>query len=174
MIDRTTSGTREKNCCPWVGIGFLAGWGLFLLVIVTSLVHFSFTIGSETDDLQRELIDLVHEQSKAWNEGDIDTFMKAYWQDDGLTFSSGGEVHRGWTTTRDRYKSRYPDRKTMGTLRFDHLEVQPLGEGVALMLGDWHLERERPVGGNFTLVWRKMGGEWVIIHDHSSSKPSSQ
>jgi ketosteroid isomerase-like protein len=37
------------------------------------------------------------------------------------------------------------------------------------MLGEWRLEREvEPVGGNFTLVFRKVDGRWLIIHDHTS------
>jgi hypothetical protein len=28
------------------------------------------------------------------------------------------------------------------------------------------------VGGNFSLVFRRIGGTWVIIHDHTSLKKS--
>jgi hypothetical protein len=36
-------------------------------------------------------------------------------------------------------------------------------------LGEWKLERdEEPVSGNFSLVFRKIDGRWVIVHDHTS------
>ena len=81
--------------------------------------------------------------------------MDAYWRSDKLTFSSGGKTTRGWEATRDQYLKNYPDRKTMGTLKFTELEVQQLDDKAALMLGRWHLTRDQPVGGNFSLVWQK-------------------
>ena len=57
----------------------------------------------------------------------------------------------------------------MGKLTFSDLETQELGSEAMLMLGKWHLEREAPVGGNFSLVWKRIDGKWVIVHDHSSA-----
>lgn len=117
-------------------------------------------------DLLRAVLD---KQVEDWNRGDIEGFMQAYWKDEGLTFSSGGRTTRGWKAARDRYFKAYPDRETMGKLTFSKLEVTPLGEDAALMLGRWRLEWGEPVGGNFSLVWRRVDGKWVIIHDHTSA-----
>ena len=95
--------------------------------------------------------------------------MQAYWKSDKLTFSSGGKTQRGWEATRDHYLASYPDRKTMGKLKFSELEVERVSSEAALMLGRWRLDRDKPAAGNFSLVWRKIDGQWVIIHDHSSS-----
>jgi ketosteroid isomerase-like protein len=123
-----------------------------------------------TEPVSTELERIVLEQSDAWNRGDIDAFMTGYWNDPSLTFSSGGETHRGWQDTRDRYLKKYPNRSVMGKLTFSKLETESLSDSAAIMLGNWHLERDKPVGGNFTLVWRKIDGKWLIIHDHSSAK----
>ena len=117
---------------------------------------------------------ILSEQCDAWNRGDIATFMEAYWKSPDLTFSSGGATTRGWEATRDRYLKRYPDRATMGTLEFSQLEVRMLGDEAALMLGRWQLQREEPDGGNFSLVWQKIDGIWVIIHDHTSVTPAAK
>ena len=112
-----------------------------------------------------------------WNAGDIDGFMRVYWRSPKLSFSSGGKVTRGWQKTLDGYKSRYPDAATMGKLSFSSLEVTELGDSAALVLGKWHLERKPPlesVGGNFSLVFRKMDGEWLIIHDHTSTQKKEE
>ncbi len=132
------------HCCPF------SGWS------------------QERSELLAELTHIVEDQAAAWNRGDIDGYMQAYWHNDQLTFSSGGETHRGWETTRQRYLSRYPTRDSMGKLRFDQLEVKQLGANAAIMLGQWHLQRELPIGGNFTLVWQRLDGRWLIIHDHTS------
>ena len=126
--------------------------------------------GRPTDDLFDELEDVLQKQAAAWNRGDIDGFMEHYWKSDDLTFSSGGKTTRGWQTTKDNYKLRYPTRERMGRLTFDQLEAFPLGETAALLLGHWHLDRTGPVGGNFSLVFRKIDGAWVIVHDHTSRK----
>jgi ketosteroid isomerase-like protein len=122
------------------------------------------------DDLLDALEGILDVQAAAWNRGDIDGFMEHYWKSDELTFSSGGKTTRGWQTTKDNYKLRYPTRERMGHLTFDQLEVFPLGDTAALLLGHWHLDRNGPVGGNFSLVFRKFDGAWVIVHDHTSRK----
>jgi beta-aspartyl-peptidase (threonine type) len=58
----------------------------------------------------------------------------------------------------------------MGHLDFSELEITPLGNDAALILGRWHLNRDAgPVGGIFTLVARRFPEGWRIIHDHTST-----
>jgi beta-aspartyl-peptidase (threonine type) len=116
-----------------------------------------------------EIPAIIARQADAWNRGDIDGFMDAYWRSPELTFSSGGTVVRGWDGTLDRYRRRYPDRKAMGQLKFFNLELIPLGRDAALVLGKWRLDRADAVGGTFTLIWRRIDGRWVIVHDHTSA-----
>jgi beta-aspartyl-peptidase (threonine type) len=112
---------------------------------------------------------VLRAQQDAWNGGDVRAFMDHYWKSDDLTFSSGGKTTRGWQATFDRYRERYPTREKMGRLTLSGLEITPLGDAAALVLGEWKLDRQsEPVGGNFTLVLRKIDGRWVIAHDHTS------
>ena len=117
---------------------------------------------------------LLQQQVKDWNAGDIDGFMRPYWQSDQLTFSSGGNVTRGFQATLEGYKERYPDKKTMGSLTFDSLEFLPLGSEAMQVLGVWKLDRdEDPIRGRFTLVLRHFPEGWKIVHDHTSKTPSA-
>jgi ketosteroid isomerase-like protein len=126
---------------------------------------------STTPSIERELTEILETQRDAWNRGDIDAFLVPYWKSDQLTFSSGGEVRRGFEATRARYLKTYPDRKAMGQLEFSALEVTPLGTQSAMVLGNWKLTREAgPLGGNFTLVLQRFSGAWKIIHDHTSRR----
>ena len=57
----------------------------------------------------------------------------------------------------------------MGKLSFLNLEVTPLNTRAAFVLGEWHLSPEsEDLGGIFTLVLRRIGEQWVIVHDHTS------
>ncbi|MFO0013159.1 MAG: YybH family protein [Planctomycetota bacterium] len=127
-----------------------------------------FLRAEDTDDSET-MHAILNRQAEAWNRGDIEAFMGAYWKSPELTFSSGGETTRGWDDTLARYRKRYPDTAAMGKLAFSALETQMLGRDAALTLGRWELKRQEPARGNFSLVWRKVDGTWRIIHDHSSS-----
>jgi ketosteroid isomerase-like protein len=112
---------------------------------------------------------VLRAQQDAWNGGDVQAFMDHYWKSDDLTFSSGGKTTRGWQATLAGYLERYPTREKMGRLTLNGLEITPLGDAAALVLGQWKLDGlGEPVGGNFTLVLRKINGRWVIVHDHTS------
>lgn len=132
-------------------------------------------VRSDDDELTDAIEAILNEQAAAWNAGDIDTFMKHYWKSDGLTFSSGGRTTRGWETTKENYKQRYPTKERMGNLSFGAIEVSALGDAAALVLGRWHLHREpAPIGGNFSLVFRRIDGSWVIVHDHTSQEKPAE
>jgi beta-aspartyl-peptidase (threonine type) len=124
---------------------------------------------AQGDSIRTAVESVLRAQEEAWNRGDLDAFMEHYWNSDSLAFSSGGKTTRGWTETLNGYRERYPTREKMGRVRFDNLEITPLGDSAALVLGQWNLEREsEPVSGNFSLVLRKFDDRWLIVHDHTS------
>jgi ketosteroid isomerase-like protein len=109
-------------------------------------------------------------QQAAWNRGDVDSFIVGYWESPELTFSGSGGVARGFEGVRARYKKNYPDKAAMGELAFSDLEFHFLGADGALVLGKWHLRREKgDIGGVFSLVWQQFPEGWKIIHDHTST-----
>jgi uncharacterized protein (TIGR02246 family) len=121
---------------------------------------------------------VLNAQQSAWNRGDVDAFLLGYWHSNDLTFSGSSGVSRGWDAVLARYKKNYPDRAAMGQLDFSELEFRFLGPDAALVLGRWHLKREKDdLGGVFTLVWQRFPDGWKIIHDHTSAvaptKPNS-
>lgn len=123
---------------------------------------------NETDE--EEIERLLLQQSSDWNAGSIDQFMKIYWKSEKLTFSSGGKTTRGWDATRDGYKKRYPNKEAMGTLTFSELELTRLDANAFQVLGTWALQRDKdPIGGRFTLILKRFGRDWRIVHDHTSA-----
>lgn len=163
----------SNSLLSWA-VGFVLFLGMFgllnsLLGSLSANTIAPVQLPARLDDrLGDHLHGILGVQQAAWNRGDIRQFMDAYWNDEALTFSSGGKTTRGWQATYDRYKSRYPDRTAMGQLTFDALETSRIDEQAALTLGNWKLDKDQPARGNFSLVWKRIDGEWKIVHDHSS------
>lgn len=117
------------------------------------------------------IIKVLLAQEKAWNSGDIDTFVQAY-KDSPDTLFLSGNVNRGFAGMAESYHHQYPSRAAMGTLAFSELEVRPLDERFALCIGKYHLERSKKEGGNadglFSLVFEKTDKGWKIVVDHTT------
>jgi ketosteroid isomerase-like protein len=124
--------------------------------------------GRSGDDSERQIRSVLKTQVGAWNRGDVDAFMTGYWKSPELAFVSGDQMTLGWQATLDRYHQRYPTRDAMGELAFSELRVRELSNDAALVSGRWQLDREEPIGGRFTLLFRKLGGRWIIVYDHTS------
>ena len=134
----------------------------FLLVISTLLIH-----GQNSDE--RAIRDVLANQLACWNNGDLECFMEGYWKSEDLVFIGSKGVTYGWQQTLDNYKKAYPDQSAMGTLTFDLILLEPLSEDFWSVIGKWSLKRtdDNPEG-HFSLIFRRLGDEWVIVSDHSS------
>ena len=154
-----------KQCIIYtIGFALFAVLSGCVLQVGTVRTQLDLTLTNPSTQIRN----ILGRQVADWNRGDIESFMHAYWQSPDLTFSSGGRITRGWQNTLDNYHQRYPNRKVMGHLEFSFLEITPIEIGAALVLGRWYLDRDEPIGGAFSLVFRKVHGRWVIVHDHTS------
>lgn len=139
--------------------------GLFCLGLVVSC---STHTAKEKSDLD-EIVELMGQQEKAWNNADIEGFMKPYWQSDSLVFIGSRGITYGWLTTLNNYKKSYSTPEEMGILKFENEIVKPLGHKSAYVVGKWNLYREADtLNGSYMLVWRLIDGHWRIVADHSS------
>jgi len=112
---------------------------------------------------------LMADQSTAWNRGSIDDFMKGYWNDDSLMFIGHGGITYGYNNTLNSYKTTYNDASKMGKLFFTLIKSQKLSPGYYFVTGKWFLKRSAgDIGGYYTLLFRKIKGQWLIITDHTS------
>lgn len=95
--------------------------------------------------------------------------MKGYWNSDSLLFVGKNGPKYGYRTTLENYRKSYPDTTVMGKLQFTILKVEALSPDCYFVLGKWQLRRTiGDVSGHYTLIFRKIRGEWVIVADHSS------
>lgn len=141
-----------------------------VLVLVLALPLLAGCLSSRT---REEVTAVLEAQQAAWNAGDVEGFMAAgYWKSGELTFLSGGDWTRGYGEVLERYRRRYVEGDAqMGRLTFSDLEVEALGRDHALARGRWALELGEGEGpaGLFTLILRRVGGHWRIVHDHTSA-----
>jgi len=107
-------------------------------------------------------------QEEAWNKGDIKGFMEYYWKSDSLKFIGSKGITNGWQKTLDNYLKSYPNKEAMGTLTFTIIEVTQLSKTSIYVIGKWELKKEKPSGGHFTLLWKKIDKKWLIVSDHTS------
>lgn len=138
-------------------------------LVISLVLVFSFTVNYAQSKNTSAIRKVLTIQEAAWNSGSIDNFMKGYWQNDSLMFIGKSGVTYGWQQTLANYKKHYPDTAAMGKLTFNLLELKPLSGIYYFVVGKWHLQRS--VGnleGHFTLLFKKINNEWVIVADHSS------
>ena len=136
-------------------------------MLLLSLLAIQIIYAQSNDE--KEIRRLLVDQTKAWNKGDIEGFMKTYWKNDSLMFIGKNGINHGWQETLNNYKKRYPDTSAMGKLSFDILQVKKLSPEYFYVVGKWMLTRSiGDLNGYYDLLLRKIKGKWYIIADHSS------
>lgn len=122
-----------------------------------------------TDKYQR--IRAIFESScAAWNRGDIDGYLAAYWHSDKVRWISEGIVNYGFEAIAVAVKARFDSPDNIGRLEVANLEIQLLSESDALVFGAWaHTTHAARHHGVFTVHVKKIDGEWLIASDHSST-----
>ncbi|KLT66275.1 DUF4440 domain-containing protein [Pedobacter sp. BMA] len=138
-----------------------------LLIIAFLLV--SIGTYAQTGKDKQAILDVLEKQRGDWNKGDLEAFMQGYVKSDSLLFVGGNGPTYGWQKTLDNYKKTYQGKAGMGFLTFGIKKVDFLNKDVAFVLGSWHLKREKDEPkGYYTLLFKKISGEWKIFVDHSS------
>ncbi|MBR9832147.1 nuclear transport factor 2 family protein [bacterium] len=120
-------------------------------------------------DTQYIINELMKKQEVCWSSGDLECFMEPYWHSDSLKFIGRKGLTYGWQKTLENYKKSYPSSEDMGKLTFTNLYIEQLSKDYVSVIGKWHLERSMGnLEGHYSLLWKRMGGQWKIISDHSS------
>lgn len=136
---------------------------LFLVVMVAGTLW----AGDAKKDTAK-IKEIMDEQVNLWNQGNFEGFMAGYWKSESLTFQSGNTRRKGWETLLAMYKKNYAGEKR-GILEFTDIEMKVLTKELVLVLGRWKVTaNEETKEGMFTLIFRRIGKNWKIIHDHSS------
>ena len=121
-----------------------------------------------------DVVDVLMESAVAWNRGDLAAFMEPYEQSERVSFAGRDRFISGYSTIEDIYRRGYwGDRAAPAdSLSFEIIELRPLDDEAALLLGRFRLS-DRSTGvvnstGIFSTVWVHTEDGWKMTHDHTS------
>lgn len=130
------------------------------------LISFHAWAGNKDEIAIRSMLSA---QVVQWNKGNIAGYMNGYWEHDSLLFIGKNGPTYGYDQTLARYRKSYPDAEKMGKLTSTIVSMSRLSGKYYFVVGKWHLKRSAGnLEGSYTLLLKKIKGEWVIIADHSS------
>ena len=121
-----------------------------------------------------EIRAMLEASARSWNAGDLEGFLDDY-LDSPTTAFVGSTVTHGVAEIRKRYLASYwRTGRPAQHLRFEDIDVRPLGSAHALAFGRYVLLTPATGAtegtGWFTLVLERTAPHtWRIIHDHSSA-----
>lgn len=139
------------------------------LLTALFLLTLSTTAPAQPSKDEAAIRQLMANQIEAWNKGNINAFMKGYWNNDSLVFIGKSGPSYGYRQALTNYKKNYSGPDQMGKLFFDLLKVKRLSADYYFVIGKWFLKRKAgDIGGVYTLLFHKINGEWRIIVDHTS------
>jgi ketosteroid isomerase-like protein len=138
-----------------------------ILLSIVTIFFYSICLAQNKDE--QDIRKLMEKQTRDWNVGSVDEFMKGYWNNDSLMFIGRDGIRYGYQTTLDNYKKNYSDTAHMGKLFFTLLKIEKISNDTYFVIGKWFLKRNMgDIGGIFSLLFRKINGKWLIVADHTS------
>ncbi len=106
-------------------------------------------------------------------QANVNEVTAPYWNDKRLIlFNNNGSVTRGWDQMRKNRESSYPDMKDV-TLKERDVHVTMLGRDGALVTCLWTQSQtykgvQETATGRMTLVFKRVGNDWKVVHLHTS------
>lgn len=118
---------------------------------------------------QFEITSMLNQAAADWTLNNLDGFMKSYKNTPDLRFAHPKGITLGYDTVKDRYAKSI----TRSDLTFSDLDVTVLAPDAAVAFGRFNNfgKDGSYATGLFTIVLRKIDGQWKIVHDHSSDLP---
>lgn len=128
-----------------------------------------FEVG-EDEDVDVAIESMLARSVEAWNAGDLDGFMASFAEGASTSFMTPDGPVYGRTAIRDGYESAFGPGARRDSLRLEDIEVRLLPPLVGVVTLRYALERDgaTTATGWSTVVVRRVGEGWRIIHDHTN------
>lgn len=114
--------------------------------------------------MRQEIESLLSRSAAAWSAGDLDAFMECYEDSPDTVYLSATRLVSGYAAIRAMYAERFGH--AMGSLKIKVLQIRPIGESHALVVGSYALDEH---SGLCSLVLRASARGWRISADHTWS-----
>ncbi|MEW6362246.1 MAG: YybH family protein [Pyrinomonadaceae bacterium] len=151
-------------------------------ILSVFLMIFSFSVfaagqkaaaAKTTPDPTAEIKSTFERLLEGIRQSDADKVMSVYENSPRtLFFNNNGTVTIGWQTMLENRKSLYEKTKNV-TLEVSGVRIEMLGPSAAYLTAKWKQSQEfdgKPenASGRMTLIFRKIGKQWKIVHAHTS------
>jgi Domain of unknown function (DUF4440) len=153
--------TTSCTAAPWIAL-------LLIACKAAPTATATAASGAPAAIRQPEAEAVLAAQVARWNAGDLPGFVSTYWDGPELSFFGRSGLTRGRDDLLATYQRSYPTARERGVLSFATIAFEPLGTDHALLLGRYHIERDPPADGVFSLVLTRQRGQVVILHDHTT------
>lgn len=112
----------------------------------------------------------VAAQVEAWNRGDLEAALAAYWDSPKMTWVSRSGIQYGFAPFEDAIRKDFADPASMGIYSTQILDARDLGPGTHLIVYRWKIVKgeKRLMGGLSTQIWRQLNGNWRVVLEHAS------
>lgn len=154
---------------------FLVSESPILLVMALLLMPTSSVFAQETDEAQ--LTTIVHAIAIGWEQADGQPFREHFLNSESARYIEGGGQNVGLTDLIEHHVEPEGDALSSLDLNFSNIETHIEGE-FAWAIADVEVKATiRDTGrtihnaGYETFVFRKIDGDWKVLHTHSSSRP---
>lgn len=127
---------------------------------------------------ERAIVDVIKQNAAAFAANDFPTMQKIWADSEQVIIFEGGHANYGWADYRDNHL--VPEMKEIKNTKYEFTDIKPKVSGTlayATMkyyisgdVGQGHFES----AGVATAVLEKQGGNWKLVHFHSSSPRKSQ
>ena len=151
------------------------GTSLFAVIALFAQPFFLQQVQAQQDDAA-ELITIVHAIAKGWEQADGTPFRDHYLDFDGARYIEGGGQNTGLSDLVEHHVE--PEGDALDNLELEFLNIETHVEGnFAWAIADTEIKatvksdkREIHNRGYETFLFRRVDGEWKVVHTHSSSR----
>ncbi len=121
----------------------------------------------------QEIKTLLAAMFAAWNGEDQQRYLQHYWRSEDMRWSMKGAFYKGWSSMEREYDRDYPP-GAMGIVKIWDVEVQVLASDVVVAMYPWtHTLPNQAIAGCTTQIFRRIDGDWLIVHEISARAPST-
>lgn len=150
---------------------------VFLLTV--SFLSFAHSEGQHNDKDKQAIIDIISSIKHGWENGDGTPFRKNFLDFKGARYIEGGGQNPGLDSLITHHVE--PEKDALEYLKLDFSDIEIHFEGnnknFAWAIADTRVKgkvnksgREFDKSGYQTFLFSKVGGEWKVVHSHSSSR----
>lgn len=117
-----------------------------------------------------EAMRALEEQMAAWNRGDLESALGAYWDSPEMLWVNKGGVERGFRPFAEAMRKDHASNPAaMGRYDGTILEARDLAPDTALIVVRWSITSAgKKMGGVSTQIWRPVDGRWRAVFEHAS------